>query len=129
MREGRPASGFVARLDPANYRNRTLRDLCKTAGIEKVGPHMLRDTYASQLLSAGITLAYVSAQLGHADVAITARSYAKWVGDEPTGRPSRSARARSRPISSADSPSPTRVPPAPLPLKTRSPGNLGVPRA
>jgi integrase len=33
----------------------------------------LRDTYASQLLTAGIQLGYVSAQLSHANVAITAQ--------------------------------------------------------
>ncbi len=82
MREGRPESGFAARVDHANYRNRTLRDLCKAAKIEKVGPHQLRDTFASQLLSTGVQLAYVSHQLGHADVAITARSYARWCGDD-----------------------------------------------
>ena len=35
----------------------------------------LRDTFASQLLSAGIQLGYVSTQLGHSDVGITARHY------------------------------------------------------
>jgi hypothetical protein len=40
----------------------------------------LRDTFASQLLTAGIQLGYVSHQLGHADVATTSRHYAKWCG-------------------------------------------------
>lgn len=84
---GRPEAGAVARVDHANYRNRTLRDLCKVAGIEKVGPHHLRDTFASQLLSAGVQLAYVSHQLGHADVAVTARSYARWCGGDAYRRP------------------------------------------
>jgi len=39
----------------------------------------LRDTFASQLLTAGVQLGYVSDQLGHADVAVTARHYARWV--------------------------------------------------
>jgi integrase len=63
---GRPESGAIAKVDHANYRNRTLRDLCKAAGISTLGkrgkkkgqpvpygPHELRDTYASQLLTAG----------------------------------------------------------------------------
>ena len=36
----------------------------------------LRDTFASQLLTAGVQLGYVSAQLGHADVGVT--TYARW---------------------------------------------------
>ena len=40
----------------------------------------LRDTYASQLLTAGVQLGYVSHQLGHADVATTSRHYARWCG-------------------------------------------------
>jgi integrase len=42
----------------------------------------LRDTFASQLLTAGVQLGYVSAQLGHADVAVTARQYARWIEDD-----------------------------------------------
>ena len=34
------------------------------------------------LLTAGVQLGYVSAQLGHADVAVTARHYAKWIGGD-----------------------------------------------
>ena len=37
------------------------------------------DTYASQLLTCGVSLGYVSRQLGHADLGTTARHYAKWV--------------------------------------------------
>jgi len=79
--------------------------MLKAAGImQHVTPHGLRDTYASHLLSAGVQLAYVSAQLGHADVAITARHYARWCGGDeyrppipPSGRggarrPARAAR-------------------------------------
>ena len=38
----------------------------------------LRDTFASQLLTSGVSLGYVSKQLGHANVAVTARHYARW---------------------------------------------------
>ena len=41
----------------------------------------LRDTFASQLLTVGVQLGYVSAQLGHADLGTTATHYAKWCGD------------------------------------------------
>lgn len=88
LREGKPEGGFVARIDPANYRKRTFLGLCKAAGIATdYTPHNLRDTYASQLLSSGIALAYVSHQLGHADVPVTARHYARWCGDESYRQP------------------------------------------
>jgi hypothetical protein len=42
----------------------------------------LRDTFASQLLTAGVQLGCVSAQLGHSDVAVTARHHARWIEDD-----------------------------------------------
>ena len=42
----------------------------------------LRDTFASQLLTSGVSLGYVSKQLGHADVAVTAKHYARWAGGD-----------------------------------------------
>ena len=49
----------------------------------------LRDTFGSQLVSAGVPLAYVSRQLGHADVAVTARHYARWTGGDDYREPVR----------------------------------------
>ena len=75
-----------------NYRNRHSRKVCGAAGIGSAAkvdgstrahtPKDLRDTYASQLLTAGIQLGYVSRQLGHSDVSITARHYARWAGGD-----------------------------------------------
>ncbi|HEU4429932.1 MAG TPA: hypothetical protein VFT98_14310, partial [Myxococcota bacterium] len=45
------------------------------------------DTFASQLLTAGVQLGYISTQLGHADVATTARHYARWAGGTSYRRP------------------------------------------
>ena len=87
MRRGQPKNGSVARIDHANYRRRALPALCKAAKIETVGPHELRDTFASHLLSAGVQLGYISAQLGHADVGVTAKSYARWAGGDAYRRP------------------------------------------
>ena len=42
----------------------------------------LRDTYASQLLTCGVQLGYVSKQLGHSDVSTTAWHYARWAGGD-----------------------------------------------
>jgi len=50
-------------------------------------PKDLRDTFASQLLTAEVQLGYVSRQLGHADVSVTARHYARWVGGDAYRRP------------------------------------------
>ena len=48
-------------------------------------PHCLRHTYASLLLQEdGGRLLYVSRQPGHANVTITADTYAKWI--RPVGR-------------------------------------------
>jgi len=53
--------------------------ITREAKLGHHAPKDLRDSYASWLLSLGVQLGYVSRQLGHADVAVTARHYAKWV--------------------------------------------------
>lgn len=92
LRVGRP-EGDVRVLpesfDPANYRNRHFESVCTAAELGHRQPKDLRDTFASQLLTAGVQLAYVSTQLGHADVAVTARHYAKWVGGSVYREPMR----------------------------------------
>jgi len=40
--------------------------------------HMLRDTFAVEMLLAGVPLEKVSKLLGHRSIAITERYYAKW---------------------------------------------------
>ncbi len=60
-------------LEAAEIAHRTFKDL--------------RDTFASQLLTVGVPLGYVSLQLGHADVAVTARHYARWAGGDKWRRP------------------------------------------
>ena len=54
--------------------------MCKNAEIGRWTPKDLRDTYASQLLTAGVPLGLISVQLGHANVGVTAQHYARWVG-------------------------------------------------
>ncbi len=76
-------------IDPANFRNREWRRTLKRAKIGHVRMKDLRDTFASQLLSAGIPLGYVSKQLGHGDVAVTARHYARWAGGDEYREPAR----------------------------------------
>jgi integrase len=62
------------------YRNRTyfekqLRELCKTASIERITPHRLRHYFATYTLSRGGDMKAVSEMLGHADVGITLKIY------------------------------------------------------
>jgi integrase len=49
------------------------------AKVRRRTPHDLRHSWASHMLSAGADLAYVSAQLGHANPSITLRIYSHWV--------------------------------------------------
>ena len=42
-------------------------------------PHMLRDTFAVEMLLAGVPLEQVSILLGHKSVKITEKHYAPWV--------------------------------------------------
>lgn len=54
-----------------------LRAAMAAAGVnrDRFGPHTLRHTFATQLLRVGTPLNVVSAHLGHADTAITLRTY------------------------------------------------------
>lgn len=59
----------------------------KKAGVRYRNPYQTRHTYASMMLSAGENLAWVSNQMGHSDVLITARTYARWISnDEQQGK-------------------------------------------
>ena len=59
------------------------RRLVKRAGIGPIRQKDLRDTFASQLLTCGIQLAYVSKQIGHRNAQVTVTHYAKWCeGDD-----------------------------------------------
>jgi len=69
-------------VNPRNFRAREWRRICGRAGIGHRAPKDLRDTFASQLLTAGVQLGYVSQQLGHSDVSVTARHYARWAGGD-----------------------------------------------
>ncbi len=92
LEQGRPEGGDVALVDHGNYRKRHFRKLCEAAEIgwavkaDQVtrprSPKGLRDTFASQLLTAAVQLGDVSRQLGHADVSVTARHYARWAGGD-----------------------------------------------
>lgn len=67
-------------MDPSNYRQRHFRKVCEKAELGHRRPLELRDAFASHLLTAGTQLGYVSEQLDHADVSVTAQHYERWVG-------------------------------------------------
>jgi len=73
---------LVMTLDPDHFRRGGWRRICAAAGLGSRNMKDLRDSFASHLLSAGVQLGYVSKQLGHADVGVTAKHYARWAGDE-----------------------------------------------
>jgi integrase len=66
-----PRDFVLAGVDDANFRKREWRRILKRAGIGQRALKDLRDTFASQLLTAGVQLGYVSSQLGHADAGVT----------------------------------------------------------
>ncbi|SFM55731.1 site-specific integrase [Nitrosomonas communis] len=53
--------------------------LLKKAGVRYRNPYQTRHTFASMMLSAGENLAWLSAQMGHSNVLITAKIYARWI--------------------------------------------------
>lgn len=61
-----------------NYR-RMLRKVAKKVGVKNAHPHRFRDTFAVELLLAGVPLERVSILLGHASVKVTEKHYAPWV--------------------------------------------------
>jgi len=73
----------------SSFHRRAWERIVEGAGIGHRRFKDLRDTFASTLVSAGVPLAYVSRQLGHADVAVTARHYATWAGGDEYRDPPR----------------------------------------
>jgi len=65
-----------------NVKSRNFKRVLRKAGIRDIRFHDLRHTFASQLLSNGTNILYVSQQLGHANPAITMKIYAKWIPKE-----------------------------------------------
>lgn len=63
------------------------RPATTTAGLAGTGMHMMRHTYASALISAGLSVKVVSERLGHANAALTLNTYSHlWPDDEDRTR-------------------------------------------
>jgi integrase/recombinase XerD len=63
-----------------NYR-KPLWKLFRLSGVKGAHPHRFRDTFAIELLLAGVRLEQVSMLLGHSSVKITEKHYLPWVKD------------------------------------------------
>lgn len=61
-----------------NFR-RSFRRLGQIAGVANLHPHRFRDTFAVELLNAGVSIEVVSRLLGHSSIRITERHYSPWV--------------------------------------------------
>lgn len=68
-----------APIQPGNVW-RAMSRILKAAGLpDHFSPHSLRHTYASLMLQAGESPAYVQRQLGHASIQLTVDTYGKWL--------------------------------------------------
>lgn len=56
-----------------------VKRVCRDAKLRQRNPHDLRHTYASILLMANKSPAYVKEQLGHSSIAITVDIYGHWI--------------------------------------------------
>jgi len=73
------ANRFGSFIDIKNVKSRNFKRVLKKGGLRSIRFHDMRHTFASQLLSNGTNILYVSQQLGHANPQITMRIYAKWI--------------------------------------------------
>jgi integrase len=85
----RPSWLFVSKegtpLDPANVR-KAMQSILKKARLSvHFTPHCLRHTYASILLSEGVSPVYVQEQLGHATIELTVSTYGRWLKKKAPG--------------------------------------------
>lgn len=63
------------KLDSGNWRKRVFNRALEKAKLRKIHPHVLRHTYASLLMQAGVSLAYIRDQLGHHSIKVTVDIY------------------------------------------------------
>ncbi|MDP1716756.1 MAG: site-specific integrase [Burkholderiales bacterium] len=70
----------------AQIRKTAWQPAIRRAGIRDRNPYQTRHTFASLCLTAGEDIAWVARQLGHKSIAMTLKSYARWIeGIETSG--------------------------------------------
>ena len=86
LRAVKPVGGYYfvrgesTRLDTCtDLWRRQLARVFKNANIPNGHPHRFRDTFAVELLLAGVPIEHVSILLGHSSIKITERHYSPWV--------------------------------------------------
>ncbi|MBI5844075.1 MAG: tyrosine-type recombinase/integrase [Deltaproteobacteria bacterium] len=62
-----------------------MKKVCKSGGLRERSPHQLRHSYATTLLMAHQSVAYVSKLLGHSSIDTTIRYYCHWIPGEGRG--------------------------------------------
>jgi len=91
LKKGKGEEVDLLFLDPKEnlkcpFSQRRIQDLvkkvCKGTGMRFRNPHDLRHTYATILLMAHQSPAYVKKQLGHSSISITVDTYGHWVSGE-----------------------------------------------
>lgn len=78
-----PRSGEPWQGDEA-IRQGPWKTTLKRAGVRYRRPYQTRHTYASMMLTAGEPLGWIASQMGHTDLSMISRVYARWM---PTGLP------------------------------------------
>jgi len=58
---------------------KTLKRVFRAAGVPNAHPHTMRDTFAVEMLVAGVSLEEVSILLGHSNTKVTEKHYKPWV--------------------------------------------------
>lgn len=77
-----PNKANTAPIDSNNFRKRNLQDVAKKLGIEKnVTTHTARHSYISQAIAQHVPPALVANQVGHVDITMINKVYAKNVTD------------------------------------------------
>jgi len=72
-------SGVGTKESNSEVWRRRIKKVFQLAGVRDGHPHRFRDTFAVELLLAGVPIDRVSVLLGHSSVTITERHYAPWV--------------------------------------------------
>ncbi|MEN6467173.1 MAG: tyrosine-type recombinase/integrase [Syntrophaceae bacterium] len=81
MKTGKPVNYFFPGITQAHVQSQ-MRRVCLRAGLRPRTPHDLRHTYATLLLMAHISPAYVQKQLGHHSITMTVDVYGHWMPGE-----------------------------------------------
>ena len=74
-------SGASRKSSVCDTWRKRLSPVFEAAAIPDAHPHRFRDTFAVELLLAGVPLERVSVLLGHSSVKVTEKHYAPWVLD------------------------------------------------